>query len=130
MSQITTQTLIDELESLRGRVIGMTESVISATDGLLVASDTSTTHPESMAALASAMLGLGKRTAAQSALGQLIEVVNRCNGGYVVVLPIRDRALLVVIGDEGLDLPGLRRECARSVETLSTLLDLDAGRAG
>jgi predicted regulator of Ras-like GTPase activity (Roadblock/LC7/MglB family) len=128
VSQITTQTLIDELESLRGRVVGMSESVISATDGLLVASDTSTSHPESMAALASATLGLGKRTATQSALGQLVEVVNRCNGGYVVVLPIRERALLVVIGDEGLDLAGLRRESSRSIETLATLLDAGSGR--
>ena len=124
MSQITTQTLIDELAALRGRVVGMSESVISATDGLLVASDTSSTHPESMAALASATLGLGKRTATQSALGQLVEVVQRCNGGYVVVLPIRERALLVVIGDEGLDLPGLRRESSRSIDTLAALLDV------
>lgn len=128
MSQITTQTLVDELESLRGRVVGMSESVISATDGLLVASDTSTSHPESMAALASATLALGKRTAAQSALGQLAEVVNRCNGGYVVVLPIRDRALLVVIGDEGLDLAGLRRESSRSIETLAGLLDVGSAQ--
>ena len=128
MSQITTQTLIDELAALRGRVVGMSESVISATDGLLVASDTSTTHPESMAALGSATLGLGKRTATQSALGQLVEVVQRCNGGYVVVLPIRERALLVVIGDEGLDLPGLRRESSRSIDTLAALLDAGSGR--
>jgi predicted regulator of Ras-like GTPase activity (Roadblock/LC7/MglB family) len=126
VTQITTQTLIDELEALRSRVVGMSESAISATDGLLVASDTSATHPESLAALASAALGLGKRTAAQATLGGLSEVVHRCAGGYIVILPVRDRALLVVVGDEGLDLPGLRRESTRAIDNLSAMLNLDA----
>jgi uncharacterized protein len=125
MSQITIRTLVEELEALRARVVGVSESVIAATDGLLVAADTATTQAESMAALASAALGLGKRAALQTGLGQFHELVQRCAGGYVVVLPIRDRALLVVIGDEGLDLVSLRREAPRSVENLALLLDMD-----
>lgn len=114
--------LVDELKSLRERVMGISESVISTADGLLVAADTATVHPESASALSAAMLGLGRRTAAEVGLGGLRDVVTRCNGGYVVVLAIGEQALLMVLGDEGLDVAGLHREAPASIRRLGGLL--------
>ncbi|MFD7591237.1 dynein regulation protein LC7, partial [Kitasatospora sp. NPDC059811] len=68
-SQTPTAVLVDELKSLRDRVMGISESVISTTDGLLVAADTAAVHPESAAALSAAMLGLGRRPPAPGGVG-------------------------------------------------------------
>ncbi|MEV7780828.1 roadblock/LC7 domain-containing protein [Kitasatospora sp. NPDC088351] len=123
-SQTSPAALVDELKSLRDRVMGISESVISTADGLLVAADTAAVHPESAAALSAAMLGLGRRTAAEFGLGGLRDVVTRCNGGYVVVLSIGEQALLMILGDEGLDIAGLHRESPASVRRLGGLLGM------
>lgn len=116
------EALVASLKSLRERVVGVNETVISTSDGLLVAADTAAVQPESVAALAAASLGLGRRTAAEVGLGGLRDVVTRCNGGYVVVLAVGDHALLVILADEGLDLPGLHRESRTTVDRLLSLL--------
>jgi uncharacterized protein len=118
--------VVGELKSLRDRVLGITECVVSTADGLLVAADTATVHPESVAALAAASLGLGRRTAGEVGLGGLRDVVTRCNGGYVVVLAIGEQALLVVMGDAGLDVPTLHRESPAAIERLGDLLNVNA----
>lgn len=115
--------LTDVLVSLRDRVMGVSESVISTADGLLVAADADSIHPESVAALAAAALGLGKRMAQQAGVGALREVVTRCGAGHVVVLAIGDRSLLTVLGDEGLDIAALQRESPATIEQLAKLLD-------
>jgi uncharacterized protein len=120
--QGSTMDVTGELRALRERVMGVVESVVSTTDGLLIAADTASVHPESISALAAAALGLGHRTAAEAGVGALREVVTRCNGGYVVVHAVGGGALLVVIGDEGLDLAGLRRESPATIERLSAML--------
>ncbi|CAN3977621.1 roadblock/LC7 domain-containing protein [Kitasatospora purpeofusca] len=121
-SRMPTTVLVDELHALRDRVLGVGGSVVSTADGMLVAADAVTVHPESAAALAAAMLGLGRRTAAEFGVGGLRDVVARCNGGYVVVLAIGEQALLVILGDEGLDVVGLHRESSSTVSRLGELL--------
>ncbi|MFJ9948453.1 roadblock/LC7 domain-containing protein [Kitasatospora sp. NPDC091207] len=123
-SQTSPAALVDELKSLRDRVMGISESVISTADGLLVAADTAAVHPESASALSAAMLGLGRRTAAEVGLGGLRDVVTRCNGGYVVVLAIGEQALLMILGDEGLDIAGLHREAPATIQRLGELLGM------
>src|SRR3977135_2025065 len=122
--QASPEALIEELKSLRDRVMELSKSGISTAAGLLAAADTATVHPESVSALAAAMLGLGKRTAVEVGLGGLRDVVTRCNGGYVVVLAIGEQALLVILGDDGLDIAALHRESPASVEHLAKLLDV------
>ncbi|MFJ8438922.1 roadblock/LC7 domain-containing protein [Kitasatospora griseola] len=123
-SQITPTALEAELKSLRERVMGVAESVVATADGLLVAADTATVHAESAAALSAAMLGLGQRTANEVGLGGLRDVVTRCNGGYTVVLAIGDRALLMILGDEGLDITALHRESPATIHRLAELLGM------
>ncbi|MFC8450659.1 roadblock/LC7 domain-containing protein [Kitasatospora sp. NPDC057223] len=123
-SQTPIAVLVEELKSLRDRVMGISETVISTADGLLVAADTATVHAESAAALSAAMLGLGRRTGVEVGVGGLRYVETRCNGGYVVVLAIGEEALLMVLGDEGLDIAGLHRESPATVRRLSELLGM------
>jgi predicted regulator of Ras-like GTPase activity (Roadblock/LC7/MglB family) len=122
IDQTPAEELTEQLRALRERVVGVTECVISTADGLLVAADVSSVHPESMSALAAAALGLGRRTAVEAGLGGLRDVVTRCAAGYIVVLAIGDHALLVVIGDEGLDIPTLHREHPATAERLHKIL--------
>ncbi|MGW6917955.1 roadblock/LC7 domain-containing protein [Kitasatospora sp. NPDC054939] len=126
-SQIPTSVLVDELKSLRDQVTGVAESVISTADGLLVAADTAAVHPETAAALAAAMLGLGRRTAAEVGVGGLRDVVTRCNGGHVVMMAIGEQALLMVMGDEGLDIATLNRRSPATIRRLSELLGMVPG---
>ncbi|WP_327232734.1 roadblock/LC7 domain-containing protein [Streptomyces sp. NBC_01317] len=114
--------LVSVLASLRERVMGVSETVLSTADGLLVAADADTVQPETVSALAAATLGLGARMAQQAEAGALRDVVIRCGGGHIVVLAVGDRALLTVLGDEGLDVAALQRETPAVVEELAGLL--------
>ncbi|MFD5629145.1 roadblock/LC7 domain-containing protein [Streptomyces sp. NPDC127072] len=117
--------LTEILTSLRDRVMGVTESVLSTADGLLVVADTESSHGESVAALAAATLGVGRRMAEQAGVGALREVVARCGSGHVIVLAVGDRALLTVMGDDGLDLAAFQRESPATVEQLNQALAAD-----
>lgn len=121
LSQMSYEVLA-ELRSLRDQVPGVLETAVAAVDGLLVTADTDGARPEALAALAAATLGLGKRTGLEVGMGRLREVVIRCGGGHVIVYAIQDEALLVVLGDEGLDVPTLHVASRRTVERLSMLL--------
>jgi predicted regulator of Ras-like GTPase activity (Roadblock/LC7/MglB family) len=117
--------LTDILASLRDRVMGVSESVLSTADGLLVVADVESVHAESVAALAAATLGVGRRMADHTGAGPLREVVVRGGSGHVVVTSVGDRALLTVMGDEGLDLAAFQRESPAAVEELSKVLAED-----
>lgn len=119
----SSETLAGELQSLREKVVGITDSIISTSDGLLVASDSvSGAEQESLAALCAAGVALGARTAAHAGLGGLRESVIRAARGHVVFAAVGDHALLAVVGDEGLDLAGLRRELPITADHLAKLL--------
>ncbi|WP_307626931.1 roadblock/LC7 domain-containing protein [Streptomyces turgidiscabies] len=117
--------LTDILISLRDRVMGVSESVLSTVDGLLVVADAETVHPESVAALAAATLGVSRRIADQAKVGALREVVARCGTGHVIVLAVGERALLTVVGDDGLDMAAFQRESPATVEELTKVLAAD-----
>jgi uncharacterized protein len=121
----STEPLVEILTTLRDEVMGVSESVLSTGDGLLVAADADGVHPESIAALAAATLGLGRRMAEQTKAGPLREVVIRCSGGQVINLAVGERALLTILGDDGLDLAALQRVLPAAVEQLAKILDAD-----
>jgi uncharacterized protein len=119
----STQTVLAELHALRDKVTGLTDSAVASVDGILIASDTDEVRPDVLAALAAAALGLGKSTGKEVGMGELREVVTRCQSGHIVVYAIADSALLVILGDEGLDIARLHLESRPAVvrlrETLS-----------
>ncbi|MFQ3560427.1 roadblock/LC7 domain-containing protein [Streptomyces gramineus] len=116
---------VEVLTALRATVTGLTETVLSTVDGLAVAADTESVHPDSVAALCAAAHSLALRLAHEVGGGPLCEVVTRSAGRCVVIETVGDRALLTVVGDEGLDMIALRRELHRTVERLEELLRWD-----
>ncbi|MCK9894390.1 roadblock/LC7 domain-containing protein [Frankia sp. AgB32] len=117
-----TDAVLVELRALRDEVPGVTGGAVASADGLLIASDSESARPEVLAAMAAAALGLGRSTGQEAGLGALREVVTRCQGGHVIVHAVGETRLLVVLGDEGLDLDRLRRHAAPAVARLGTVL--------
>ncbi|MFJ9626675.1 roadblock/LC7 domain-containing protein [Streptomyces sp. NPDC091280] len=115
----------DLLIALRDNVMGVTESTLATSDGLVVASDANKTHPESMAALAAAGLSLGHRLADHGGAGHLREITARGSTGHVIVTAVGDRALLAVVADDGLDEAAFRREIPALTAELRRHLDKD-----
>src|SRR5262245_54727064 len=117
------ESVLAELHALRDKVSGVTDSAVASVDGMLVASDTDEVRPDVLAALAAAALGLGKSTGKEVGMGELREVVTRCQSGHIVVYAIAASKLLVVLGDEGLDITRLHLESRQAVTRLGTVLN-------
>ncbi|MFF4934855.1 roadblock/LC7 domain-containing protein [Streptomyces griseofuscus] len=114
------------LAAVRVNVMGVSGTVLSTVDGLLVAADTESSHPESVAALSASAHSIAWRLAAETGGGALRELVTRSAGRHVVIEAVGERALLTVIGDEGLDMTGLGSELSDAVERLAAILRGDA----
>jgi predicted regulator of Ras-like GTPase activity (Roadblock/LC7/MglB family) len=55
-------------------------------------------------------------------MGPLREVITRCQGGHVIVYAVGEARLLVVLGDEGLDLERLHLRSRPAVARLGEVL--------
>ncbi|NVI86156.1 roadblock/LC7 domain-containing protein [Actinomadura sp. BRA 177] len=116
------EAVLAELRKLRGEVVGVTDAAVASVDGMLVAADTDEVRPDVLAALAAAALGLGRSTGEEVGMGELREVVTRCQRGHIVVYAVRKKGLLVVLGDEGLDIGNLHLQSRPAVERLGDIL--------
>jgi predicted regulator of Ras-like GTPase activity (Roadblock/LC7/MglB family) len=114
--------LLAEMEALRDRVPGITDTALATRDGLLVKADTADVDPDNIAAMASAMLSVARTMAAEARRGTLQEATTRGSEGYLATYAVGASALLVVVGDTGLDLTQLYRESRATVESLRRLL--------
>ena len=115
--------LLTEMRALRDRVIGVTDTALASRDGLIIRADTADLDPDNMAALAAASLGLAQRMAAEVGKGVLRQAMTRSSGGYIAVYAVGAKALLVVVGDVGLDTVRLEREAMAAVESIESLLE-------
>lgn len=114
--------LLAEMRALRDRVVGVADTALASRDGLIIRADTGDINPEYLAAMAAAALGLGNRMAAEVGKGTLHEVVARSSGGYVAAYAVGLTALLVLVGDAGLDSARLHRESQATIRRLELLL--------
>ncbi|HEY8984949.1 MAG TPA: roadblock/LC7 domain-containing protein, partial [Streptomyces sp.] len=127
MSEVhQSEPLVEVLTALREGVMGVSETVVSTVDGLLVAADVDAVHAESMAALAAANYSLARRMAHEAGGAGLRDVTTRSADRHVVVLAVNDRALLTVVGDDGLDMARLQRDIHQTLESLAKILESDA----
>ncbi|MEV0660637.1 roadblock/LC7 domain-containing protein [Actinomadura luteofluorescens] len=117
------EAVLEELKALRGQVVGVTDAAVASVDGMLVASDTDEVRPDVLAALAAASLGLGRSAGNEVGMGELREVVTRCQSGHIVVYAVRRTGLLVVLGDEGLDIGDLHLRSRATVDRLGAILE-------
>ncbi|MDX3072240.1 roadblock/LC7 domain-containing protein [Streptomyces sp. NPDC088354] len=115
--------LVAEMRALRDQVVGITDTVVAAVDGLLIAADTEDAiDPNGLAALAAASLGLSQRIASAALRGSLRRTVTCSSGGYTAVYAVDDTALLIVVGDEGMNVPQLHVEARTAIERIASIL--------
>ncbi|MFI2430675.1 roadblock/LC7 domain-containing protein [Streptomyces sp. NPDC018693] len=117
------QALAREMRSLREQVTGVTDTAVAAADGLLIAADTADSiDPEGLAALAAAGLGLARRTAHATDRGALQRTVTYGSHGCAALYALGDTALMVVLGDEGMDLDRLHTASLPALDRIGTIL--------
>jgi uncharacterized protein len=119
---VTEDTLLAEMRALQDNVTGITGTAVASRDGLIVRADTSGVDPDNLAAIAATWLALTQRMSREVGQGTLREAMTRSTGGYVAVYAIGTGAVLVVIGDEGLDVARLHRESTATREVIEALL--------
>lgn len=115
--------LAAELNGLRERVAGVTDTLLAANDGLLIMADTSETiDAERISALAAADLGIARRTSEMAGHGAFRQTVVYSSGGCLAVYAVGTLALMVVFGDEGLDVTRLHQESQPAIERINSIL--------
>jgi predicted regulator of Ras-like GTPase activity (Roadblock/LC7/MglB family) len=117
------EALALEMRGLREQVTGITDTAVAAADGLLIAADTADSiDPEGLAALAAAGLGLARRTAQATDRGILRQTVTYGSHGCVAFYAVGDTALMVVLGDEGMDVDRLHRATQPALDRIGSIL--------
>jgi uncharacterized protein len=119
---MTEDKLLAEMQALRERITGITGTAVASRDGLIISEDTGGVNPDNLAALTSAALSLAQRLAREAGQGTLREAITRSSGGYVAIYAIGATAVLVLLGDEGLDITRLHRESRSVVDNIEKLL--------
>ncbi|MEU6219537.1 roadblock/LC7 domain-containing protein [Streptomyces sp. NPDC047022] len=115
--------LAREMRGLREQVTGITDTAVAASDGLLIAADTASgIDPEGLAALAAAGLGLARRTAEATARGALRGAVAYGSDGCAAFYAVGDTALMVVLGDEGVDVDRMHRTIQPTIDRIGSIL--------
>jgi predicted regulator of Ras-like GTPase activity (Roadblock/LC7/MglB family) len=115
--------LLAEMRALQERVVGITGTAVASRDGLIVREDTGGVNPDNLAALSATWLALAQRMSTEVGQGVLREATTRSSGGSVTIYAIAARAVLVVIGDEGLDTTRLHRESQPTLDAIRKLID-------
>jgi hypothetical protein len=117
------EALTREMRGLREQVTGVTDTAVAAADGLLIAADTAGgIDPEGLAAIAAAGLGLARRTAEATGRGTLRQTVTHGSRGCAAFYAVGETALLVVLGDEGIDVDRLHDEARPALARIDAIL--------
>jgi uncharacterized protein len=119
---MTDDKLLAEMQALRDRITGITGTAVASRDGLIIREDTGGVNPENLAALTATSLAVAQRLAIEAGQGTLRESVTKSSGGYVAVYAVGAAAVLVLLGDEGLDIARLHRESRAAVDSIEALL--------
>ena len=121
--------LLTEMRALQEKVTGITGTAVASRDGLIVREDTGGVNPDNLAALAAAWLSIAQRMSTEVGQGALREALTRSGGGYVAIYAVGTQAVLVLIGDEGLDTARLHREAQVTLDAIKALIAGNSARA-
>jgi predicted regulator of Ras-like GTPase activity (Roadblock/LC7/MglB family) len=119
---VAEDALLAEMRALQDNVTGITGTAVASRDGLIVRADTGAVDPDNLAAISATWLALAQRMSREAGQGTLREAMTRSTGGYVAIYAIGASAVLVVIGDEGLDMTRLQRKSIAAREAIEALL--------
>ncbi|MGV9247206.1 roadblock/LC7 domain-containing protein [Streptomyces sp. NPDC003710] len=121
------EALAMEMRGLREQVTGITDTAVAAADGLLIAADTADSiDPEGLAAIAAAGLGLARRTAEVTRRGTLRQTVAYGSQGCAAFYAVGETALMVVLGDEGIDMNRLHEKMRPALARIDSILTVPA----
>ncbi|HET6503191.1 MAG TPA: roadblock/LC7 domain-containing protein [Amycolatopsis sp.] len=115
--------LAAELRKLRETVAGVTDAVLAAVDGIPIVADAAEgLDPLKLSALAAADLGIARQASEVCGQGTLKQTVVFSSEGYMAVYAIDRVAVLVVLGDKGLNVGRLLFESRPVIERISSIL--------
>ncbi|VVJ18085.1 Uncharacterised protein [Amycolatopsis camponoti] len=115
--------LAAELRNLRESVAGVTGTVLAAVDGIPIIADADDyLDPAKISALAAADLGIARQAAEMTGKGTLSQTVVFGSDGYMAVYAVGRLALMVVLGDKGLNVGRLLFESRPVIERIGTIL--------
>ena len=115
--------LAAELRKLRENVAGVTDTVLAASDGIPILTDVAkNVEPAHISALAAADLGIARQASEVIGLGKLSQTVVFGSEGYMAVYSISRTALMVVLGDKGMNLGRLLHESRPVIERVGAIL--------
>jgi uncharacterized protein len=120
--KVAEDALLAEMRALQDKVTGIKGTAVASRDGLIVREDIGEVNPDNLAAIAATWLALAQRMSQLAGQGMLRDAMTRSVGGYVAIYAIGGNAVLVLIGDEGLDIARMHREALPTVEALGNLL--------
>jgi predicted regulator of Ras-like GTPase activity (Roadblock/LC7/MglB family) len=121
--------MLAEMRALQEKVTGITGTAVASRDGLIIREDTGGADPDNLAALAATWLALAQRMSTEVGQGTLREARTRSSGGSVTIYAIGTQAVLVIIGDEGLDTARLHRESQATLDAIRALIADNSPRA-
>ncbi|GAA5039945.1 roadblock/LC7 domain-containing protein [Streptomyces sp. NPDC005813] len=122
------EALAMEMRGLREQVTGITDTAVAAADGMLIAADTAATiDPEGLAAIAAAGLGIARRAAEATGRGTFRQTVTYGSQGCAAFYAVGDTALMVVLGDEGIDIERLHEETRPALGRIGSILTATEG---
>jgi uncharacterized protein len=119
---VVEDALLAEMRALQENVTGVTGTAVASRDGLIIREDTGGVDPDNLAALAATWLALAQRMSTEVGQGTLREAMTRSSGGFVAIYAIGAQAVLVVVGDEGLDTVKLQRESQVALDAIRALI--------
>ncbi|NKQ55841.1 dynein regulation protein LC7 [Amycolatopsis sp. K13G38] len=115
--------LAGELRGLRESVAGVTDTVLAAVDGIPIIADADENiDPAKISALAAADLGIARQASEVTGHGTLNQTVVFSSDGYMAVYAIGRVALMVVLGDKGLNVGRLLFETRPVIERIASIL--------
>lgn len=115
--------LAAEMRVLRDHVAGVTDTVIAAADGIpLIADVAEAIDPVCLAALAAADLGLARKATEVTRQGVMRQTVVYSSGGYMAVYAVEPMALIVVLGDAGLNIGRLHQVALPAIDRIGSIL--------
>jgi len=127
--QVVEDALLAEMRALQEKVAGITGTAVASRDGLIVREDTGGVDPDNLAALAATWLALAQRMSNEVGHGALREAMTRSSRGSVAIYAIGTQAVLVIMGDEGLDTARLHRESQAALDAIKALIADSSPRA-
>ncbi|OXM61260.1 dynein regulation protein LC7 [Amycolatopsis vastitatis] len=117
------EALAGELRSLREGVAGVTGTVLAAVDGIpIIADSADDIDPAKISALAAADLGIARQVAEMTGKGALSQTVAFGSEDYLAVYAVGRLALMVVLGEKGLNVGRLLFESRPVIERIGAIL--------